>query len=487
MKPANFSINKQDIIALFLTGALLLLYYFNFFFNLENLLIGSVLLLLAVAFTILIVRYKELTLYSLSFLIPISIPIKIGGSVINIPSEIICVLLSGFFIVKIILGAKISKKFIAHPVTLFVLLDLTWLFITSCTSEMPLVSFKRLVIKLVYYICFYYFYFELFQQNKNNIKKVLLLHCLGLLIPIVSATVFHSKLGFNTMGSQLASAPYYNDHTMYGAILVFFIPFLFSEAIQKIKLKKGQYSYTLLVLIFLFAGFLSYSRAAWLTLIISCVIGLMIILKLKLKHYALLILLALIIGFFKFDSISESFSRNKQLSHGNDVAQHFKSISNVNSDASNKERINRWKCALRMSEEKPFLGFGPGTYQFFYGKYQIRTDLTHISTFNGTKGHAHSEYLNSLSETGVFGLLFFISLIISVIYFAVKLIRKSKDEYTKKLSLTILMGLLTFYLHAFFNGFLEFDKLAMPVFMSMAAIVSMSRGIDPEDSDRIKV
>ena len=30
------------------------------------------------------------------------------------------------------------------------------------------------------------------------------------------------------------------------------------------------------------------------------------------------------------------------------------------------KRINRWKSALRMFQERPLLGHGPGTYMFLY-------------------------------------------------------------------------------------------------------------------------
>ena len=46
------------------------------------------------------------------------------------------------------------------------------------------------------------------------------------------------------------------------------------------------------------------------------------------------------------------------------LLKHITSISNISTDASNMERINRWKCALKMFVEKPVFGWGPGTYQF---------------------------------------------------------------------------------------------------------------------------
>ena len=88
-----------------------------------------------------------------------------------------------------------------------------------------------------------------------------------------------------------------------------------------------------------------------------------------------------------------------------ELSEHVQSISNISTDQSNLERLNRWSCAIRMWKDKPLFGFGPGTYQFEYGRYQRSYEKTRISTDFGTMGNAHSEYLGPLAEGGVFGLL----------------------------------------------------------------------------------
>ncbi|MCE3260836.1 MAG: hypothetical protein K0S12_2477, partial [Bacteroidetes bacterium] len=358
---------KTDLLLTGISFAILLTYTFNFFYDLNNLLVAISISLVAMLGVALIVRYKQFLLYSLAFLVPLSVPITVGGGTkMSLPSELICALLSVFFFIKLWQKKKLSADFLKHPITLLILADLCWLLITSCTSEMPMVSFKRLLIKLMYYISFYYFYYELFRMDTNQVRKVFGIHCVGMLIPIASATFFHAGLGFTTMGSQLASAPFYNDHTMYGAALVFFIPFLVFHSFKRFS---GSHPLLmcLLLLIFLASAFLSYSRAAWLSLIVSTLIGLLIYFKPRTHHIVLLLSVVITILFLNRTELNDYFTRNKDMSHNNDVSMHFKSMSNINSDASNLERVNRWKCAFRMFEDKPLFGFGPGTYQFFYG------------------------------------------------------------------------------------------------------------------------
>jgi len=99
------------------------------------------------------------------------------------------------------------------------------------------------------------------------------------------------------------------------------------------------------------------------------------------------------------NKIVYNLEKNESESSGK-FSEHIESMANITSDASNTERINRWKCALRMFREKPIFGWGPGTYVFQYAPFQFSYDRTIISTNFGDLGNAHSEYLGPLSESG---------------------------------------------------------------------------------------
>ena len=49
-----------------------------------------------------------------------------------------------------------------------------------------------------------------------------------------------------------------------------------------------------------------------------------------------------------------------------DFSERVESMSNISSDASNLERFNRWNSAISLTKERPFWGWGPGTYSFVY-------------------------------------------------------------------------------------------------------------------------
>jgi O-antigen ligase len=153
----------------------------------------------------------------------------------------------------------------------------------------------------------------------------------------------------------------------------------------------------------------------------------------------------------------------------------MQSAGNVTTDASNLERINRWSCAIEMFKERPVFGFGPGTYSFEYARFQRPENLTIISTNFGDLGNAHSEYLSTLSEMGLPGILFFIAFVISIFYTSIQLYYQTSPSETRLriLLMTIILSLSTYFIHAFLNNFLDTDKAAVPIFALCAIVVSL--------------
>src|SRR5690606_3361999 len=117
-----------------------------------------------------------------------------------------------------------------------------------------------------------------------------------------------------------------------------------------------------------------------------------------------------------WNNVLNKLEQNTQDSTGTQLSEHIQSISNITTDASNLERINRWNSALEMFEEKPFFGWGPGTYAFQYAPFQSAQDKTIISTNAGDMGNAHSELLGPLSEQGIFGPLLYVLLLVFFYY-----------------------------------------------------------------------
>jgi O-antigen ligase len=231
----------------------------------------------------------------------------------------------------------------------------------------------------------------------------------------------------------------------------------------------------LAVMLFIFSVglVLSYTRAAWVSLVGA--IGVYLLMRFRIDFKLVVLTSAILFGlFFAFqDQIMHNLSKNRQDSSG-DFREHVQSITNVSSDASNLERLNRWNSALRMFNERPVFGFGPGTYMFQYAIYQKSADKTIISTNQGDGGNAHSEYLGPLSESGVIGSLSILAIFIISLYTGINLYYNiNHNPYLKGLVMAIVLGLVTYYLHGILNNYLDTDKASVPLWGMMSMLVAI--------------
>jgi O-antigen ligase len=409
----------------------------------------------------------------ITFLTPLSVNVEFEnlGATVSLPTEPLMAAVLLLFIFKLFFDLKIDKNFLKHPVTICIFLYLVWILFTSITSKLPLISFKYFIAKLWFIIPFYVLGVLLFKKFKN-IKIFTGLYIISLLFVIVYTIINHAKWNFTEQPAHWVMTPFYNDHTSYGALIAMFIPISLNIVFDKSCKRSLRFIAVLISIILIIAIILSYSRAAWLSLIAAAFALLLILIKFKVR-YLLYITGFIIILFFSFQNeIINKLEKNKQDSSAN-LVEHVQSIYNISSDASNLERINRWQAAIRMFKEKPLVGWGPGTYQFIYAPYQYSKDKTIISTNAGDKGNAHSEYISPLCEEGILGLLLFLSIIVSVTYTAIKVFRKSVKKKYGRLALVYLLGLITYYTHGLLNNFLDTDKASVPFWGFTAIIVAL--------------
>jgi putative inorganic carbon (HCO3(-)) transporter len=319
-------------------------------------------------------------------------------------------------------------------------------------------------------VTFYFLATQMFKQ-KANLLKFVWMYIIPLVIVIFITVIHHSMYGFTVKAGHWVMNPFYKDHTSYGAILAMFFPFIVWQLLKKGQSAPRKITLGLLTIVFIIALILSYTRAAWLSLIFALCVYLAFIFKIKFKTLAAIGIAVVALLFVLQDDIFMKLEKNRQDS-STDLTEHVQSMSNVSTDASNLERINRWSCAVKMFAERPVFGWGPGTYMFQYAPFQHSSHLTIISTNFGNMGNAHSEYLGPLAESGVFGALTFLVLIGLIIYRSSLLYIRLEDEDMKMLVMTLLLGLITYLVHGILNNYLDTDKASVP-FWGFTAILVM--------------
>lgn len=454
------------IISYILINAYVLLWAKDMFF-LYNLLPFFILIILLAIFDI------EKIMYLMVFSTPLAISLKeLGyseGFNLSLPAEPLMIGITLVYLLNELSSGVTDKRILKHPITIIIFIQLFWIFITMLSSELPVISIKFILSRLWFLVSCYFIAAELFKKKKAIIYH-LLFYAIALAIVAIITTYKHAAYAFDEKIADWIVSPFYNDHTAYGAALAMYIPVMCGILFMKNISNFVKILCFVLLSIFIASIIISYARAGWLSIAVS--LGVLLTLVLKIKFRTLLFsLVGAIILFMSFQTeILLVLGRNNTDSDG-DFMDNIESMTNISTDVSNVERLNRWSCALKMFEERPVLGFGPGTYQFLYAPYQKSSMKTVISTNFGDKGNAHSEYLGPLCEQGLIGALIVVALVLAVMFLGYRLVYTVKDKSMRVLTIAILMGVSTYFVHGFLNNFLDTDKASVPFWGFLAMLV----------------
>lgn len=390
---------------------------------------------------------------------------------LSMPVEPMMILFSFMFLFRILASRSYDIRLLRHPVSLCIIASLTWMLVSSLTSELPKVSFKYLLARLWFVLPFFFAAAQIFR-NPERIRQFFWCYAIGLIAVIAIAT---AKTTFNFSDLQTlhrVMRPFYNDHTAYGCVIALFLPAAFFFIFSRQSKGFTRILFFAIFALLVVGLFFSYCRAAWLSVLGAIGIYLLIRMGMKVKWMIMLFGLGVAVFFAYQSDVLYKLGKNSQDS-SYDLSGQIKSISNISTDASNLERLNRWAAALRMWQEKPIMGCGPGTYQFLYASYQRSYQLSTISTNSGNLGNAHSEYIGPLTEQGVPGAALVISVFLATFATGVRLYRTVRDKQTANMALAFTLSLLTYYIHGVFNNFLDTDKLSVPFWAFTAVIVAI--------------
>lgn len=405
-----------------------------------------------------------------SFVVPLSLLFeRYNGLSVSLPAEPLLAGVLVLFIAKLLYDGQYDRNIARHPVSVIIYCMFIWMAMTTITSELPLVSIKFIASRLWFIVPSFFFCALLFKKPKY-IDWFIWLYMASLCIVVVYTIINHSQHGFDNHSAHWVMTPFYNDHTAYGAALAIYLIYAITYAIiPGIKTKRRILILAVIILLSV-AMILSSCRAAWVSLAAAFAMLVCVLLKIKFRWVfgAFVILLGL---FFTFQhQIIDALERNNQDASG-DVVENIQSITNISTDTSNLERINRWQSAFRLFAQHPIFGWGPGTYQFVYAPYQRSKEKTDISTNVGDAGNAHSEYFGPLAEQGFIGVLLVLAFVIAVIYSGLNAYKKAKNKKAKVLALGSTLAFFSYFVHGFLNNFLDTDKLAVPVWSCAALIV----------------
>ena len=403
---------------------------------------------------------------SLDFLTPLSINIEEYTSSFGlfVPTE---PLLFGLMI--FLSAIQIKKAFLPQyiwrsPLIWTIVIYILWMLLSAITSSHPIVSFKFILARLWFIVPVLFFGTYFFQRRSNRIEFIWLFIVATVLV-IIYTLIHHSFYGFGEKEGHWVMSPFFKDHTIYGAIVALVLPLAVGLYFYKKHNPLVQMTLISLIVIILIGLVLSYTRAAWLSVLGSVGLAVVLYYKISWKPIAVLVGVGLIAVFIRWDQIQMELERNKYEHTTEAFDERLQSAANISTDASNLERINRWSCAIAMFKERPIMGYGPGTYAFEYAPFQRPENLTIISTNFGDMGNAHSEYLGALAETGLIGMLSLIAVVAAIFFTGITLYHRlpKENKEDRIIVLSTIMALSTYFIHAFLNNYLDTYKAAVPI------------------------
>ncbi len=296
---------------------------------------------------------------------------------------------------------------------------LLWGWLCVPMSSMDWVSFKYMLIASAHMLVFLGFAVLYPSEWRRG-----LLYFIVSLSGVALYTMLRHAVYFGMRGDQanLAPMPFFDDHTVYACIL------LMSLSLAGLVPRR----YWLLATPLAMGILLSTCRAAWLSAILA--LGVMALSALwQWRRWSLLVIFGggLAFTLLVWPRVSALAQR----------------------DVSSAERLNRYHAALRMANERPLMGFGPGTYAYQYIPYQSEANRTRISLDRpiwhrdasnyGHGGGAHSEYLQALAETGWVGMLLLVAMVLLPVF----------QPPQNRVAWLVLYGWSTYWVHGLLNNY----------------------------------
>lgn len=221
----------------------------------------------------------------------------------------------------------------------------------------------------------------------------------------------------------------YNPN-IFAAYLVINICFILSWIIYM----DDKHSKYISLILCSFCLILTYSRGAF----ISLIVALVIMYALKKDSRFILYSASMIILFLLFN---------------NGAGYERINIARINNDSSSVYRIEIWRTSLLIFMKNPLVGNGIGT--LWYSLSQASSKLW------GVVYHAHNIFLHFAAETGIIGLVSFVNILFSLIPGSVKIVKNTFDSLERFAALGAIGSSIAIMIHGLIDAVIVVPTLTL--------------------------
>lgn len=321
---------------------------------------------------------------------------------------------------------RFLRQFISLLISAFVFL----IFYVNAMRDWDLKSVFKVIRKVLFYSLSFAFAYGV-------VETAIIKFGIGSLTPIINLFNYFPFLEGQLIGDRISSVSY--EPPFLAIYLITITGWMLSYIITE----KGYFKYVP-ALIILFLTYFSGSRTGLLVVAIQFAVFFVIILKRKnIKKYVLIclvVIIPLIAGFFVLSS-----QKTKD-----DITEKIESLNfkgNLFSSISNRSRFGMQIASFRVFMDNPVIGVGFGQQGFHNQKYLPPWAVTNNYEFRlwyknpnePSFPPGYNIYTRILAETGIIGLLLFLSILVTVIYKSFKLL-KIKDPQIRALGIVLLVS-----------------------------------------------
>lgn len=341
--------------------------------------------------------------------------------------------------------------------------------LSTIFSLNPALSCRALTGKLLKFFAIYFVVVETINSPRRvrNLLLVLIASATLMIadsaVQYIRGTDFLRGFTWSRLRASFATA---ND---FGGWLIMVVPVLFVSLFNKssTNLVKGRWRWGVGLLVVLLLGclLLTYSRGAWLGLLVSSLLmGWYCFGRLTSRRKVILSLSFVGLIFvgsvlppvvkIKIDAINDWKFRS-----GDPLGKRFESMDT----AAFRERWILWKQSLAIVEDFPVLGTGLNTYSRYTPHYK-KTD-------DGARWYAHNSYLQMATETGIVGLLSFLWFLLSFFKWGWCFMKRQSDTFV----VGLIAGIAAFLVQSFLDTNLYALQLVVLFWFMLGLTVAVSK------------
>ncbi|MBU5485496.1 O-antigen ligase family protein [Clostridium sp. MSJ-11] len=386
-------------------------------------------------------KILSLLLYSYVLLLPI-LPSKFKIGKIPFNGDVILALLILFYLLMIMFLKDHRRKFIkgikdffTNYLDIFIFVLIAIMFISISYSVDKKIALGETLRFSTYIALYFIIKYELNEKKiLDNILKLYIIA--GTIISTIGIFEYSRGIGYvqqSEHGVMVRIFSTLENSNNLGVFMVIFIFPVIMLALNESNRRK-KIMYIVISLLALANIILSFSRNAWVGLVIGCII------------LAITYNWKIIIGLFGLGGLSLF------------IPAVWNRVVEITDISQNLSRIKLWDIALMMIKDHPIRGVGNGNYRALYEEYRLLYK-NKIEYYPGQNFHPHNIILKIQTELGIFGTISFIAMILSIATKLIKFINSCKDSFYKAFYKGFLASFIAFICMNFIDNFFSAPKV----------------------------